>query len=151
ATVGCGYAAVAGLELAGGRPWSPAAMAAGGAGLLVAGAVTAIGLGAGRLLLVPPLVTGAVLLTVGVGAALGRAGCATPLAARGVLVVVAGGAAPRLALGITGTRAGPLVTQVTDDVGPVDAERLAINVRQAHLVLVSVSATVGALLVLTAP
>ena len=154
AWIGTAYAAVAGLMFAsdqGGFFGYPVAAAGGGA--LVAGLVCLIGLGEGRALVLPPMVVGAVFLTVGLlltGADFDQDKVLTVALA---LVVMAGSVFPWLALGLTGTSVDQLYTpaDITADPDEIHRQRVAADARVAHEILVAISATVGLMLVLIAP
>jgi uncharacterized ubiquitin-like protein YukD len=142
ATMGCLYAAVAGLMLAWGSAFLLPSLTVAGGGLLVAGAVAALGLVEGRVFMLPALVVGGVLLATGV---LTRASTLEPtvvLTSVVALVVVLGGWFPWIALGATTTRVDGL---------DIDPARVAADARIAHQILVAVSASVGLLLVLASP
>src|SRR6478735_3674832 len=135
AWMGAAYAAVSGIVLV--DPGSPGtALVASGGAALVAGLVSLLGLGEGRPLVLPPVVVGAVVLTVGL-----------------VVVVVLGSMAPWMALGATSTSVDQLfeVADITAEPRPVDPDRVASDARLAHEILVAVTATVGLVVVLVAP
>ncbi|WP_186449669.1 type VII secretion integral membrane protein EccD, partial [Nocardioides sp. J9] len=107
AWLGAGYAAAAGVMLAPqdaallGRP-----LAWAGAGALLAGLACVLGLGAGRTLVFPPVVVGALGLVLGLylDAGDGAVGAAEVMTVVLCLVVLAGSVFPWLALGATSTR-----------------------------------------------
>mgnify|MGYP003375707914 CR=1 FL=1 len=115
--------------------------------------------------LVPPWV-GWALVQLALAVLVGAIGLATGLLLHGVdvdaavlltttlaLVVLAGSVFPWLALGVTGTRADQLFStaDITADPDEIDPERVGLDARIAHQILVATSATVGILLVLVAP
>ena len=126
--------------------------AAGGAALAVA-LVCLVGLGQGRALLVPAGVVGAVHLGTGLLVREPDAEAGVVLVVVLTVVVLAGSVFPWLALGMTGTTVDQLYApeDITADPKHVDASRVSMDARTAHEVLVAISATVGLLLVLTAP
>lgn len=157
AWLGAGYAAAAGVMFA---PQDtdlfaePLAYA--GAGALVAGVVCVIGLGAGRTLVFPPVVVGALALVVGLylrssgGDGFEPAPLLTTVLA---LVVLAGSVFPWLALGATSTRVDQLYSpaDITADPDDIEPERVSADARIAHEILLAITGTVGLLLVLVAP
>ncbi|MFN8195434.1 MAG: type VII secretion integral membrane protein EccD [Nocardioidaceae bacterium] len=160
AWMGCGYAAAAGLLL--GSPdqtvgpvsdWFGLPVATAGAGALLAGLVSLVGLGEGRTLAIPPVVVGAVFASSGLVMRAEAFDPAVVLTTTLVLVVIAGSVFPWLALGATGTSVAQLYStaDITADPVEVDPARVAADARTAHDILVAVSATVGLLLVLVAP
>jgi type VII secretion integral membrane protein EccD len=156
AVTGCVHAAVAGLLLVRGTPFFADSAAAAGGGALVAGVLAALGLGRGRILLLPPVAVGAVFAATGLATRASSFDPAVVLTTTLVLAVLTGGAFPWLALGATGTWVDQPVVAVdpagdTADRGPVDASRLAADAQMAHELMVATSATVGVLLVLVAP
>lgn len=153
AWMGCGYAAVAGLMLAPAGPLFGLPVALAGAGSLLAGLVCLVGLGAGRPLLLPPVVVGALFLATGLVMRAAASDAAVVLTTCLVLIVILGSLFPWLALGATGTRVDQLFTvaDITADPDDVDADRVGQDARIAHEILVATSATVGVLLVLVAP
>lgn len=153
AWMGSAYAAVAGLLLVGDGPWPALPAAGAGAGALIAGLVSLLGLKEGRALLMAPTVVGAVFLTacpLAAALSLDPAGVLTTVL---VLVVLAGSAFPSLALAATGTTVPRLASIADIDAvrGAVDPHRVASDARLAHEILVAASAAVGLLLVLVAP
>jgi type VII secretion integral membrane protein EccD len=153
ALMGCVYAAVAGLMFGWGTPFFGTPVAAGGAGALVAGVVAAVGIDQGRTLLLPPVVVGVVFLVTGLVIQSSSLDPAVVLVTTLVLVVIAGSVFPWLALGATGTSVDQLFStaDVTNDPDDIDPAQVGADARVAHEILVAVSATVGALLVLIAP
>lgn len=147
-----GYAAVGGLVLvADGSAQSSligAGLGAGSAGLLAL-----LGLGEGRTLVVPAVVTGAVLLATGLVGLVAPFDPAVVLTVALALVVLAGSVFPWLALGATRTSVDQLYSldDVTAEPSDVDPARVGADARLAHDILVAITATVGLLLVLVAP
>lgn len=127
-----------------------------GAGALVAGIVCVIGLGAGRTLVFPPVVIGAVALAVGLyfrssgDDGLEPAPLLTTVLA---LVVLAGSIFPWLALGATSTRVDQLFSpaDITADPEDIEPARVSADARIAHEILLAITGTVGLLLVLVVP
>lgn len=152
AWMGAVYAAVAGLVLVDPGTPGPALAAAGGAAM-VAGLVSLLGLGAGRPLVLPPVVVGAVFLITGLLLRSFDVDAAVVLTVGLVAVVVLGSLAPWLALGATSTSVDQLfeVADITAEPRPIDPDRVAADARLAHEILVAVTATVGLVVVLVAP
>ncbi len=155
AWTGAGYATLAGLMLAlrDGQPFFGPALAMAGAGALVAGLVSVVGLGEGRVLTIPPAVVGAIGLATGLLLDSVDVDAAVLLTTTLTLVVLAGSVFPWLALGVTGTSVDQLftTTDITADPEVIDPDRVGADARIAHQILVATSATVGILLVLVAP
>jgi ESX secretion system protein EccD len=153
AWVAAGYAAVAGLMLVTDAPFFGLPVAAAGGGCLLAGLLCLVGLGAGRALVLPPVVVGAIFLAAGLVLSAADFDPAVVLTTTLVLVVMAGSVFPWLALGTTGTSVEPLFStaDLTADPADIDRARVGVDARVAHEILVGVSATVGVLLVLVAP
>lgn len=153
AWMGAGYAAVAGFMLAPDGMLFGLPMACAGAGALIAGLVSLVGLGEGRTLVIPPVVVGAIFLASGLVMRVVTFDPAVVLTTTLALVVMAGSVFPWLALGATGTTVDQLysVEDITADPDDVDPARVGADARVAHEILVAVSATVGLLLVLIAP
>ena len=154
AWIGSAYGAVAGLLLApDATTFFAQPVACAGAGALVAGLLSLVGLGAGRTLLIPPVVVGAVFLATGLVMTVASYDARVVLTSTLVLVVMAGSIFPWLALGATGTSVEQLFTtaDITADPDEIDPLVVGADARIAHEILVSVSATVGLLLVLVAP
>lgn len=155
AWMAAGFAALCPLMLAlrAGQPFFGAALACAGAGALVAGLVSAVGLDDGRVLTIPPAVVGAIVLTTGLVLRSFDVDAAVLLTATLVLVVLAGSVFPWLALGATATNVDQLFTQadITADPAEIDPARVGTDARIAHQILVATSATVGVLLVLVTP
>jgi hypothetical protein len=154
ALAGCGYAAVAGLHLAVPTQTPGALLAAAGGGLVVAGVLATLGLAAGgRAFLLPPVLVGAVLLASGVVTRATTLDPAVILTAGLAAAVLAGSAFPGLALAVTGTGVPPLFTpaDLTRDPAALDPARVAGDVLLADQLLVTMSASVGFLLLVVAP
>lgn len=157
------YAAVAGLLLAPGElvGWSwPLArefygvpLACGGAGMLIAGLVAVVGLTQGRTLVIPAVLVGAVLTLSGAVLELFSINPSVFFTVLMAVVVLAGSIFPWLALGVTSTKVDQLYSlhDVTADPDDIDPDEVGADARIAHEILLAVSATVGALLVLFAP
>jgi type VII secretion integral membrane protein EccD len=157
AFVGCAYAAVAGLSLGAGPPGSGTSVAAAGGGVLIAGLVAVLGLDRGRVLVLPPVVSGTALLAIGLVTQTWSVDAAVVITAALSLAVVAGTAAPWLALAATGATSGrhvriadPFADPVAD-LEEIDLRRLREDALLGHEILVALSATVGLLLVLATP
>ncbi len=154
AWTGVGYAVLAGYMLSpqDGPFYGYPVAAAGGAALAVA-LVCLVGLGQGRALLVPAGVVGAVHLATGLLVREVGWDAGVVLVVVLTVVVLAGSVFPWLALGMTATTVDQLYApeDITADPKHVDAGRVSMDARTAHEVLVAISATVGLLLVLTAP
>lgn len=157
------HAAVAGLLLAPGSlpGWSwPLAdgffewpLACAGAGVLVVGLVSVVGLHDGRTLMIPAVVVGSVLLASGLLLQVVSLDPGVLFTVLMTLVVLAGSVLPWLALGMTGTRVEQIysLSDVTADPDEIDPEEVGRDARVGHEILLAVSATVGSLLVLLAP
>ncbi len=157
AWLGAGYAAAAGVMFA---PQDTALLgqplAFAGAGALVAGLVCVIGLGAGRTLVFPPVVIGALGLAIGLyldsrdGGDFGPAELLTVVLC---LVVLAGSVFPWLALGATSTRIEQIysTSDITADPDDIERSQVAADARIAHEILLAITGTVGVLIVLIAP
>ena len=153
AWMGALYAAVAGLMLVTDEPFFGPPVAAAGGAALTAGLVCLVGLGQGRTLVLPTVVTGAVFLLTGLLMQAADFDPAVVLTVALVVVVILGSVFPWLALGATSTSVDQLynVADITAEPRPVDPGRVGADARVAHEILVAVSATVGLLLVLIAP
>lgn len=157
------YAAVAGLMLAPGtlQSWTwplptgffGAPVATAGAAVLLTGAAALTGLREGRALVIPAVVVGAILLASGLLRQVAAFDPAVMFTVLMTLVVLAGSVFPWLALGVTGTKVDQLFSlhDVTADPNEVDPGQVGADARVAHEILLAVSATAGALLVLLAP
>lgn len=158
AWMGCGFGAVAGLMLApepaAGAAWfAGLTVACGGAGSLLVGLAALVGLGAGRSLVIPPVVVGAIFAAAGLVKHLADFDARIVMTTTLVLIVMVGSVFPWLALGATGTHVDQLFTvqDITADPADIDPAVVGADARIAHEILVAVSATVGLLLVLIAP
>lgn len=153
AWMGTAYAAVAGLMLVPDEPLLGLPLAAAGGGALAAGLLALVGIGAGRTLVIPPVVVGAVVLAAGLLLGVSDADAEVVLTTALVLVVLAGSVFPWLALGVTSTTVEQLYTpaDITADPEQVDPARVRDDARVAHEILVAISATVGLLLVMIVP
>jgi type VII secretion integral membrane protein EccD len=153
AWMAAGYAAVAGLMLAPEGPLFDYPVACAGAGALIAGVVCLVGLGEGRTLVLPPVVVGAVFLAVGLLLHATDLRAAVVLTIVLTVVVMIGSVFPWLALGVTGTSVDQLYSDadITSDPADVDPARVGADARVAHEILVSISGTVGLLLLAIAP
>jgi type VII secretion integral membrane protein EccD len=153
AWMGCFYAAVAGFMFAPEGIVFGYPVACAGAGALAAGLVALVGLGAGRTLVIPPVVVGAIFLATGLVMRAATFDPTVVLTTTLTLVVMVGSIFPWLALGATGTTVDQLysVQDITADPDEVDPVRVSADARIAHEILVAVTSTVGLLLVLIAP
>jgi type VII secretion integral membrane protein EccD len=153
AWMGSCYAAVAGLMLVTDGELFGLPVACAGAGALLAGLISLVGLGQGRTLVIPPVVVGAIFLATGLVMRSAEFDPAVVLTTALVLVVMAGSVFPWLALGATGTTVEQLFTpaDIVADPEDIDPVRVGADARVAHEILVAVSGTVGVLLVLVAP
>lgn len=146
------HAAVAGLLVVD-RTAPGLAVAAAGGGALLAGLAGLVGLGAGRALMVPPVLAGTTFLATGLATRATWFDPAAVLTTVLVLAVMSASVFPWLALESTGTMVRPLnaPADVTADPVEIDPARIAAEVRVARDRLVALSVSVGLLLVLTAP
>jgi len=151
--MGASYAAVAGFTLAPDGPLFGVPVAYAGAGATIAGLAALVGLGAGRTLMIPPLVVGATFLAAGLVIRAAPFDPAPVLTTALTLVVMVGSIFPWLALGVTGTTVDQLrsIQDITADPHPVDPDRVEADAQVAHQILVAVSGAVGLLLVSIAP
>ena len=157
------HAAVAGLLLAPGDlpAWSwpldeqffDGPLLCAGLGVLTVGLVAVIGLREGRVLVIPAIVVGAVLVASSVLIDVASLEPSVVLTVLMTLVVLAGSIFPWLALGVTGTRVEQLYSlhDITADPEEIDPDEVSRDARVGHEILLAVSATVGTLLVLLAP
>ena len=157
------YAAVAGLLLAPGDlpAWSwpladgffDAPLLCAGLGVLAVGLIAVVGLQEGRVLVIPAVVVGAVLVASSVLIRVASLEPSVVFTVLMTLVVLAGSIFPWLALGVTGTRVEQLYSlhDITADPEEIDPEDVGRDARVGHEILLAVSATVGTLLVLFAP
>lgn len=155
AWMGAGYAAVAGVMAVPDRALGdPVTIAAAGAGALVAGIVAVAGLDAGRVLVIPAVVVGSIFAASGlVMDAADIADVAEAFTVVLAAVVVAGSLLPWLALSATSTRVEQIIThsEITAEPTPIDPDLVRRDAVLGHELLLAISATVGALLVLIAP
>jgi len=153
AWMGVGYAAVAGLLVAWGADVAEDPLTTTGGAVLLVGLLALLGLGDGRVLMLPAVVVGAILGAAGLAASGPGWDPAVVLTSILVLVVLSGSIFPWLALAATGTDVEQLysVADVTADPADIDARQVGADARTAHEILVGVTATVGLLLVLVAP
>jgi len=151
------YAAVAGLLIGLDQSTQPTftiPVACAGAGALVAAVLCLLGIGQGRMLVLPGAVVGVVYVAAGL--VLSAADAWDPavlLTVVLVVVVLFGSVFPWLALSMTSTDVQRLYSpqDITAEPDEIDAGRIAADARVAHEILVAISATVGLLLVLVAP
>lgn len=153
AWMGAAYGAVAGLMLVhdGGVLGTP--MAAAGAGALVVGGIALVGLDEGRALVIPAVVVGSIFCAVGLVMNAADFDPAVVFTIVLTLVVVAGSVLPWLALAATHSRVEQLYSHadITNDPNPIDPKVVQGDAMVGHEILLAVTATVGALLVLCAP
>lgn len=146
------HAAVAGLVAPSHERLAGLPVAGAGAGALLVGSVALLGLREGRVPATPPIGVGAVLVAAGLVMRATAFDPAVVLATALVLVVMSGSVFPWLALGATGTVGRhSAIAPVVAGAAEIDPVRVAADARLAHEILVSLSATVGVLLVLLAP
>ncbi len=154
AWTGCGYAAVAALATTWDAALAGTPVAAAGGAALAAGLAAALGLPAHRLVMLPPVLLAATLLAAGLVARLLGVGAAEVLTGALVAVVLAGTMLPGIALGLTGTAAGPArprrVPALTTGWRSTSTGSPPTR-STAHHVVVAVSVAVGLLLLVTAP
>jgi type VII secretion integral membrane protein EccD len=153
-SLGCVYAAVAGFCCSRDTWLSGAAVALAGGGMLTAGLVAALGMGTGRMLLMPAVVVGAVCSGIGLLMRTTTLDPALILTALLALIVVASSAFPGLALSATGAgRHARCDADAVSDREPcgIDLARLAADARLGREILVSASATTGVLIAVLAP
>ncbi len=147
AWMGALYAAVSGFMLAPDGMVFGLPVACAGAGAMIAGLICLVGLGAGRTLVIPPVVVGAIFLSSGLVMRAATFDPAVVLTATLTVVVMVGSIFPWLALGATGTTVDQLYSpqDITADPDEIDPARVGADARVAHEILVAVSATVGLL------
>ena len=153
AWMGAAYAAVAGRMLVPDGDLFGYPVAAAGAGAMIAGAVAVVGLRAGRALIIPAIVVGSIFAAVGLVMTTTTVDPAVVFTTVLVLVVLAGSVLPWLALGATRTNVEQIYSHadITNEPAPIDPMVVREDALVGHEILLAVSATVGALLVLTAP
>jgi type VII secretion integral membrane protein EccD len=148
-----GYAAVAGVHLTSAEQLPVPASAVAGGAVVFAGLAALVGLGESRVLVLPPVVVGAVLAACGLADRSSALGHVEVLMIGLVLVVVAGSVLPWVALGVTASGSDPLhsIADPTSDAGAVDRDEVAADARFAHDLLLALTTVVGILVVLVAP
>ncbi|RYP87230.1 type VII secretion integral membrane protein EccD [Nocardioides guangzhouensis] len=153
AWTGAGYAAVAGRMLVPDGDLFGYPVAAAGVGAMLAGIVCVVGLRSGRALVIPAVVVGSICAAVGLVMTRTTVDAAVVFTTVLVLVVVVGSVLPWLALGVTGTNVEQIYSHadITREPTAVDPGVVREDALVGHEILLAVSATVGALLVLTAP
>lgn len=155
AWMGAGYAAVAGVMALSDRPLTdPMTIAAAGGGALVAGIAAVAGLDAGRVLVIPAVVVGSIFAASGLMMdALDIDAVAETFTVVLVAMVIAGSVLPWLALSATSTRVEQIYShaEITAEPTPIDPDAVRRDAVLGHELLLAISATVGALLVLVAP
>lgn len=147
------YAAVAGLVAGADEPGTTA-LAYAGAAALVAGLVALAGYaGAGRPLVLPPLVLGAVVAVTSLLVETTDVSASAAFTAAGAVVVLLGSVFPWLAIGLTRTDVDQLFTQadITADPRDVDPRQVGSDARLAHEILLAVSGTAGLVLLVATP
>lgn len=151
--IAAGYAAIAGLLFAPSGPLIGQPIALAAAAAAVVGLAAVVGIGAGRALVLPVVLIGAIFCVTGLLVHADAVDAAVMLTTVLVAVVVAGSVLPWLALGATSTRVDQVFNDadITSDPKPVEPDQVAEDARTAHEILVAVSAAVGLLLVLVAP
>lgn len=153
AWMGIGYAAVAGrLFVPDADDFGPV-VAAAGAAALVAGLVALIGLADGRTLVIPAIVIGSTFAAAGVVMQTAEFRPAIVFSIVMVMIVIAGSVLPWLALAATRTRVEQIYSHadITKEPAPIDNEVVRQDALVGHEILVAISTTVGALVVLIAP
>ncbi|HEX3929648.1 MAG TPA: EsaB/YukD family protein [Nocardioides sp.] len=149
---GCVYAAVAGGRLLVGTRFHPPVLCAAGLASAVVGLIAVLGLDRGRVLALPPVMVGTVLVATGMASRVLSLAPTVVLSMVLVLAVAAGDLVPAAVLACAGVGSEPLVGGTGAlDAGGVDLARLSCDLRLASDLLVSMSATLGALVVLAAP
>lgn len=154
AWMGAGYAAIGGLMLTPDDGFSPPAIAAAGAGALLAGVIALSGMLAGRVLVLPAIVLGGVFTVLGLLMdGLSVEDPRTLITVVMVVTVIAGSLLPWLALGATRTKVEQIYTtaDITNDPTPIRPGTVREDAIVGHEILLAVTASVGAFLVLTAP
>ena len=153
AWMGAAYGAVAGRMLVPDGDLFGYPIAAAGAGAMVAGAIAVVGLRSGRALIIPAVVVGSVFGEVGLVMTATTVDPAVVFTTVLVLVVVVGSVLPWLALGATRTNVEQIYSHadITNEPVPIDPAVVREDALVGHEILLAVSATVGALLVLIAP
>lgn len=153
AWLGAAYGALGGLMLvsSGGLLGTP--MAAAGAGALLAGGVALVGLAEGRALVIPAVVVGSLFGAVGLVMNTADFDPAILFTIVLTAIVAVGSVLPWLALAATRSRVEQLYSHadITNDPDAIDPEAVREDALVGHEILLAVTATVGALLVLCAP
>lgn len=147
------YATVTGFALAPEGIMVGLPVAYAGAGATVASVACLVGLGRGRILVIPPLVGGTICLATGLVVRAASFDLAVVLTTVLTLVVMVGSVFPWLALGATSTTVDQLssIQDITAHPGEVDRDRVSADARVAHQIMVALAATVGLLLVTVGP
>lgn len=153
AWIGGGYAVAAAVMFTWDEDLYGLRLAAAGGALAVVGVVGLVGLGVGRTLVIPAVVVGAVTGVCGLAVEELDARPDILLSCVLAFVVVLGSVFPWLALGVTSTTVDQLYSaaDITADPDEIDRARVAADARVAHEILIAISATVGILLLVTAP
>jgi type VII secretion integral membrane protein EccD len=147
------YAVTAGLTAAPDGPVLELPAALAGIGAAVAGLVGLVGLVEHRMAFLPAIGVGGVFAVSGLVLTQLDVRAATVYAVAVVVVVVAGSALPWLALTGGGSKVPQAhnLTDVTADPAPIDPEQVRDDVRLGHELLLGITATVGLLLIISAP
>jgi type VII secretion integral membrane protein EccD len=153
AWMGAAYAAVGGLLLAPEGDLFGAPVAAAGAGAVLAGAVALVGLEQSRTLVIPAIVVGSTFAAAGLVMDSAEFRPDIVFSIFLVAIVIAGSVLPWLALGATRTRVEQIYSHadITNEPPPIDPDTVREDALVGHEILLAVSATVGALVVLIAP
>ena len=153
AWMGAAYAAVGGLLLAPEGDLFGAPVAAAGAGAVLAGAIALVGLEQGRTLVIPAIVVGSTFAAAGLVMDSAEFRPDVVFSIFLVAIVIAGSVLPWLALGATRTRVEQIYShaEITNEPPPIDPDTVREDALVGHEILLAVSATVGALVVLIAP
>jgi len=153
AWMGAAYAAVGGLLLAPEGDLFGAPVAAAGAGAVLAGAIALVGLEQGRTLVIPAIVVGSTFAAAGLVMDSAEFRPDVVFSIFLVAIVIAGSVLPWLALGATRTRVEQIYSHadITNEPPQIDPDTVREDALVGHEILLAVSATVGALVVLIAP
>lgn len=153
AWMGAVYGAVAGLMLTSTDMTRGVSVAAAGAGAMIAGVVALVGLRDGRALVIPAVVVGSIFAAVGLVMRSATFDARVVFTIVLTLVVLAGSVLPWLALSVTRTHVEQIysVADITLDPDEIDPNVVREDALVGHEILLAVTATVGALLVLIAP
>ena len=123
-----------------------------GAGAVLASVVAMVGLGRGRLLVLPWVLLGGVTLAAGMLVRVTGAPIGVVLTMALVLLVLGAGASPGLALAAAGANPGPIQEpEVAATHGPVDLTELLAQAHVARELLLCVAVTIGVLLLAVVP